>query len=172
MPLTHAESRVEVHAELLQSVGLRPGEWLHLASSVWERAESGGSRTYTALHVQVTRDELDLASEGTDQEISAIRVLSWGIECYSPQHAFPTATNVDDVIIAIGLCSRTLYADSPQAAREERVGLSLHDVALPPNTNVTVVSFDTEVALLKALAAYIQHSDADVLVGYNTCGSE
>ena len=48
--------------------------------------------------------------------------------------------------------------------------LSLHDVAVPPNTNVTVVSFDTEVALLKAFAAYVQHSDADVLVGYNTCG--
>ena len=93
-----------------------------------------------------------------------------GIECYSPQHAFPTATKVDDVIIAIGLCSRTLYADSPQAAREERVVLSLHDVAVPPNTNVTVVNFDTEVALLKAFAAYVQHSDADVLVGYNTCG--
>ena len=48
--------------------------------------------------------------------------------------------------------------------------LSLLDVAVPPNTNVTVVSFDTEVALLKAFAAYVQHSDADVLVGYNTCG--
>ena len=90
MPLTQTESRVEVHTELLRSVGLRPGEWLHLASSVWERAESGGSRTYTALHVQVTRDELDLASEGTDQKVSAIRVLSWGIECYSPQHASPS----------------------------------------------------------------------------------
>ena len=48
--------------------------------------------------------------------------------------------------------------------------LFLHDVAVPPNTNVTVVNFDTEVALLKSFAAYIQHSDADLCVGYNTCG--
>jgi hypothetical protein len=116
---------------------------------------------HTAFHVQVPRGELALASAEIDQKISAIRVLSWDIGCYSPQHAFPSATNVDDVIIAIGLCFRTLHADSPQAAWEDRVVPFLRDVAVPPNTNVTVVSFDTEVALLKAFDAYVQHSDAD-----------
>lgn len=170
MPLTDAEARVEVHLELMQTIGLRPGGWLHLTSSVWERAETGGCRTHTAFHLQVMRDELNVASVDMEQKISSIRVLSWDIECYSAQHAFPIATNTDDVVIAIGLCSRTLYVEDVKNAREERVVLCLKDVKVPLDTQIKIMSFDNEASLFGAFATYIQQSDADVLVGYNTCG--
>ena len=167
-PATDAESRVDVHSELLQSLGLRPGGWLHIPSSAWARAQRGGGRTATALHVQVSRDEIELARDPR-HKISAIRVLSWDIECYSKRHAFPMATNPDDAIIAIGMCSRTMYGDAAQAPFEERVVLCLHSVA-PAKPGLVITTFDSEIALLQAFADYIQKSDADVLVGYNTCG--
>lgn len=170
IPLTDAEARVEVHLELLQTMGLYPGGWLHLASSVWDRAASGGNKTHTAFHIQVMRDELSASSAETDRQLSAIRVLSWDLECYSAEHAFPIATNAKDAIITIGLCSRTIHATTPEAAREERVVYSLLDVTVPDDSRFIVRTFATEAELLTAFAIFLQESDADVLVGYNTCG--
>jgi DNA polymerase elongation subunit (family B) len=164
-----AEARVEVHSELLESLGLRPGAWLRLASSV--RIESGLERVFASLHAQVLRADITRGGLATDQDMAPVRVLSWDIECYSATHAFPLAENQDDCIIAIGVCTRTLYG---QQGDEDLLVITLKDVGAeavreePPALRFR--ECESEASVLRAFADAVVQSDADILVGYNTCG--
>ena len=162
-----AEARVEVHSELLEGLGLRPGGWLCLSSDV--QITRGEERVFTHLHAQAIRAQISCGSEACG--IAPVRVLSWDIECYSAAHAFPLPENPEDRIISIGACARTFYGERED---EDLLVITLKDVGAAAVEGepkaLRFVECADEAAVLKAFAEAIQQSDADVLVGYNTCG--
>lgn len=168
-----AETRVEVHSELLERLGLRPGGWLRLSDAAARRVRPANDRVFAQLHVQVLSAELSTGPEESDGQLAPVRVLSWDIECYSQTHAFPAAEVPEDRIIAIGVCCRTLYHPT-EAQCETLQVLSLGSISqepLPDEASGTeILAFESEGALLLGFARAVEKSDADILVGYNTCG--
>ena len=163
-----AETRVEVHAELLETINLRPGGWVALSQKVW-RMCMRPTTIHADLFVQVRTS--DLSSASAEESIAPLRALSWDIECYSPSHSFPQAENPEDRIIAIGLCSRTLYGEE---SHQEDTVLCLGNPEPPQQEKgelqPRVLGFPTEAALLIAFASCVVESKADFIIGYNTCG--
>lgn len=162
------EARVEVHSELLEALGLRPGGWLRISSSAWAAADPPRGFVFCDRMLQVRGAELSPAR--AIEEIAPVRLLSWDIECHSPSWGFPAPDKEEDRVIAIGVCCRTLYASD---AAESRVVIALGDVAIPDgggDEQLTVVTCATEQELFEQFAEAVAASDADVLVGYNTCG--
>ena len=164
-----AETSVEVHAELLERAGARPGGWLLASSEVWQRARSS-RRSVTAAHwtLQLTREELAAASARASDAAPgpcAVRVLSFDIECYSAAHAFPLAHQAEDPVIAVAAVAKTLFAED---ARERRTVVALAPLDVVPGAD-DVRAVASEAELLLAFARVVEESDADVVAGYNTC---
>lgn len=161
-PIT-AEKSVEVHTELLQKIKVKPGGWFRLKPNV-EILENSQGRVLCTLYAQVLTSDM-LQSDRTDA--APVRVLSYDIECFSESGAFPDASKPEDPIIAISLYEKTLFSDRP----DERVNVvylsDSHFELSSPNHKVHCYS--TESALLSSFAELLRHSDADVVVGYNTC---
>ena len=169
---TTAESNVEIHLQTLESLSLRPGSWLKLSEDASSRVAAGVSKLSAALHVQILQHEIMSSQETLDAQLAPLRVLSWDLECYSKEHVFPVATNPEDSIIAIGVCSRTLYADDENCSS---VVITLGDVSEhrgedDEDSQIQFLQCDSEVDVLRRFADCVVNSDADVLVGYNTCG--
>lgn len=165
-PVT-AEKNVEVHTELLLKVGVRPGGWLTLSPSAAATAAEAEGRTVCELCVQaLTTDLRPLQSE----RAAPIRILSYDIECYSESGSFPDASKLEDPIIAIGMYEKTLFSDTSSA--EKATVVYLGDVVLPAESLAAdhrVICYKTEAELLMGFARLFRASDADVVVGYNTC---
>ena len=165
------EARVEVHSELLETCGLRPGGWLRLSHHVWRTAAPPRGTVFCDMMVQVRSADLSTVSVET---IAPIRLLSWDLECYSPSWAFPSAEKTDNKVIAIGVCCRTLFAAE---ALESLEVFTLGDATpavgsanVPAAVPFRVVTCATELELFERFATAVAESNADVLVGYNTCG--
>ena len=173
-----AHRDLDLRTELLEAIGVRAGGWLRLPPELARRLRRGaagcalpGLRCGAALQVRTA----ELA--GTALELVAmapLRVLSFDIECISEDDAFPLAKLEGDAVICVGLYSKALGAP---AATADCTMLCLRDVDRAPfdedpdpaARRTVVKSFDDEAALLLAFAAELQASDADVVVGYNTC---
>ena len=70
----------------------------------------------------------------------------------------------DDVIIAIGLCIKTLYGEP----NSRNIVICLGEVRA--HDQHEFISCKDEATLLRTFADLIKSSDADVIVGYNTTG--
>jgi len=171
LPIT-AESNVEIHLQTLESLSLRPGSWLRLCEEASLRVAGEVPKLAAALHVQILQHEIVLSQENLEAQLAPIRVLSWDIECYSKEHAFPQATNTEDCIIAIGACSRTLYAEDEKS---ESIVITLGDVSDIPgedegDSKLNFIQCNREIDVLRRFADIVANSDADIIVGYNICG--
>jgi DNA polymerase elongation subunit (family B) len=161
------ESRVDVHAELLEQQRLRPGGWVELLPESWARARKPQRHIRAAWVLQVSAAELHPSSEQYDSRMAPLRVLSWDLECYSASRAFPQGVNPGDAIISIGMHSKTFFAN----AAERRVVLCLGSISADTSaSDLSLQSFPTEAELLRGFSREIEAADADFLVGYNICG--
>ena len=79
------------------------------------------------------------------------------------------AANVEDCIIAIGMCSETFYGTADDS---DPLVLCLHDVQTRTTSEVCprTLCFATEAELLCAFAHHVVLLEPDFIVGYNTCG--
>lgn len=157
-----AEGAMSVHGGVLEQAGVSPGSWLWVPEALVSRIVPPEHKTCTSLYLQVLCSEL-VASENPDG-IAPLRVLSFDIECYSATHAFPDAANPDDCIITIGCVSKVLYGSDSDV---ERVAFCLSPT--DGLADIDVRACNTEEELLAQFSAYVQQSDSDFLVGYNTC---
>ena len=161
-----AEKSTQVHTQICQAAGIKPGGWFRVGGPTWARARAprqaaGGVHCTWLLHLA----QAEICGPTPIEELPPLRVLSFDIECYSHDDAFPNADRPEDVITAIGLHVKTLYA-SDAAGAEKRTVLVLGDADTIANGEVK--SFASEAQLLLALPAEIAASDADFIVGYNT----
>lgn len=166
LPIT-AEKSVEVHNELLLKLRARPGGWITLNSRVVQNAKESMNRA--VCHLCIHALTKDIRAVGSGAEAAPIRVLSYDIECYSESKCFPDPLKIEDPIIAISLYEKTMFSEN---ADEKASVVYLGDAILPPESTVAnheVYSCKTEVDLLCRFAELFRLSDADVIVGYNTC---
>ena len=167
-----AHRALDVRTEVLEAIGVRAGGWLRLDSELVQRLRpAAGLCCGAALQVRTA----ELAGSALDLVAMApLRVLSFDIECVSEDDAFPLAEQRDDAVVCIGLYSKTLGAPASSA---ECTMLCLRDVDRTPfdedpdpeTRRAVVKCFEDEVGLLLAFATELRASDADVVVGYNTC---
>jgi DNA polymerase elongation subunit (family B) len=165
-PVT-AETNVEVHTELLLKLKIRPGGWLILSPSAAATAVESEGRTVCSICVQALT--ADLRPLQNNERMAPIRVLSYDIECYSESGAFPDASKMEDSIIAIGMYEKTLFS---QDSTEKATVVYLGDATLPTDSIAAghrVLCYQSESELLIAFGKLFRESDADVVVGYNTC---
>ena len=162
------ESRVEVYAEALESMRLKPGGWLHLSEKIVKRVAAPNKHQGPScdLVVQVLLNEV---SPSEAPGISAIRVLSWDIECYSATRGFPNAAELHDSIIAIGLSTSTFYSEDKNPVRKV-ILLGTAQRENVEDDNFEIVCCSDERGLLMRFMQEVTASDADMLVGYNTYG--
>lgn len=169
MPET-AENKVEVHAQTLETLNLRPGSWLQLSEDASGRVREAG-RVLCDLHVQILHNEIKPSCSNRDVQIAPLRVLSWDIEAYSPSYAFPEASNSEDCIIAIGVALRTFYHLAGECDSRYVVA-TLGDVdpeiGEAEEFPVDFIECSDECALIKKFMQIVAESNADVVVGYNT----
>ena len=169
-PFIDGESKVEVYAEVLEKLNLKPGGWLHMNPEVVRRITPPNATLgpFCDLVVQVRMDEL---KPYDTQSISAVRVLSWDIECFSTKGAFPNAHEKGDKIIAIGLSTSTFYSETPNHVRKV---ISLGCVEKPsmtdPSQDFEIIECSDEAAMFRRFVHEITQSNADVLVGFYTYG--
>jgi DNA polymerase elongation subunit (family B) len=166
-----AHRTLDLRTDVLRLLGVRAGGGLRLSEELCGRARRPQALSCDLL-LQARLEEL----AGGALELSTmapLRILSFDLECFSASGAFPLARRADDAIITVGLYRRTLGAPeqdgclmlclgdarSSSEAGEEDWGLAASEVR----------SFPTEAELLLAFAEELQRSDADVVVGYNTC---
>jgi len=166
-----AHRTLDLRTEVLRLAGLRAGGGLRLRPPLLQRLRAPKGLGCASV-LQVRWEEL----EATELSCMApLRVLSFDLECCSATDAFPLAHHADDCVITAGLYERTLgqpderctmlclgearEVDGTTGAREERRGMHPDEVR----------SFATEAELLLAFAEAVQASDADVVVGYNSC---
>ena len=166
-----AHRTLDLRTEVLRLAGLRAGGGLRLRPELLQRLKAPRGLSCASV-LQVRWEELEAAELRC---MAPLRVLSFDLECCSATDAFPLAHHADDCIITAGLYVRTLgqpderctmlclgdaqEADGAGSAREERRGMHPDEVRC----------FATEAELLLAFAETLQASDADVVVGYNSC---
>ena len=166
-----AHRPLDVRTETLEAVGVRAGGWLRLSPKLAAQAQRDVPCLACGAVLQVRTQ--DLVGCGADEVCMApLRVLSFDIECLSAQGGFPDAGLKDDAVICVGLYQKVLGAPASSASCTMLV---LGDVdracfdADPEAASTFVQSFDSEAALLAAFCHALRASDADVVVGYNTC---
>ena len=103
-------------------------------------------------------------------DILPIKVSSFDIECTSGDGSFPMAVRPSDKIIQIGMTTRLF--GSPKCY-ERYIGClkkcsPIENVS--ENEKIIVESFATERDLLIGWARYVQHTNPDILIGYNVFG--
>ena len=76
-----AESRVEVHSELLEVLGLRPGGWVRVVEAAASRVHPENDRIFASQTIQLLQGELQPAGPHLDTVMAPLKVLSWDIEC-------------------------------------------------------------------------------------------
>ena len=169
---TTAEKSTPVHTQTCQKMGIKPGGWFSIGSDIWRTArrprDSGGVAVHCTWLLHLA--ETEVRGSAAIEQLPPLRVLSYDIECYSHDDAFPDADRPEDTIITIGVHVKTLYANTVatgvEDAPEQRLALVL-GAAVAPIDNGEVRCFATEAELLLAFADAVAHSDADFLVGYN-----
>ena len=173
---TTAEQNVEIHAALLEETGLSPGGWVCLGENLARRARLSW-KVSSSLCVQLSRSELS-SCRGVDATCaprSRVRVLSFDIECYSRSHQFPCPEKPEDQVITIGLVTRSLPRSKDESDRRLALVLDPDSSAERASARDLATSaeqlrfFRSELDLLQGLSSEVDASDADVIVGYNTC---
>ena len=96
--------------------------------------------------------------------VPPIVLASWDIETYSASGAFPKATNIEDVICAIGTTFQRVGDDAPCARHAVVLG------GCDPIDGVDVVRCETEAEVISSWMDAIKQHGADVLVAWNSFG--
>ena len=113
-----------------------------------------------------TRCDLNIVTEKftpltTRDEIAPLKIMSFDIECYSSTGAFPSPTNLNDVVFQIGMTTGAFGSAAPL----ERKCLCLKQTDGPD-----CESFATERELLERFGEYLAATDPDIVTGWNIFG--
>jgi len=113
-----------------------------------------------------TRCDLNIVTEkfvpvADRDEIAPLKIMSFDIECYSSTGAFPSPTNLNDVVFQIGMTTGSFGSDAPL----ERKCLCLKQTDGPD-----CESFSTERELLERFGEYLAATDPDIITGWNIFG--
>ena len=166
-----AHRYLDVRTEVMEATGIKAGGWFRLNPALAGalQKEVMGISCSAVIQVRVS----DLARSAIEKvSLAPLRVLSFDIECISEEDGFPSASQKEDTVICIGMYLKTL-GDPPASA--DCTMLCLKDVdreqfdADPELESTKVESFESESALLQGFCRVLRESDADVVVGYNTC---
>lgn len=165
-----AHLKLDVRTEVLQTIGVRAGGWLRLPSELHAKVLRGSD--VSLLHcggvLQVKMAELAGTALPDKVAMAPLRVLSFDIECVSHTDSFPNPEQPEDRVICIGLYCKVLGA--PESSSTCTM-LCLGETAeLPADVaaNTRVLSYKSEVELLKAFKLELCRLDVDVVAGYNT----
>lgn len=166
-----AHRTLDLRTELLRLVGARAGGGLTLTEDACARLRHS-SALHCDLEVQLRFSELRPVEL---RAMAPLKVLSFDLECCSASDAFPLASRADDRIITAGLYLRTFGGGQDRCTM-----LCLGDVRRPEESEggergvegmqaSELLCFASEAELLLGFAKAVRESDADLVVGYNSC---
>ena len=115
-----------------------------------------------------TRCDLNIMTEkfkplADRDEIAPLKIMSFDIECYSSTGAFPSPTNLNDVVFQIGMMTR-------EFGRAESSTLTRKCLCLKQTDGPDCESFATERELLERFGEYLAVTDPDIITGWNIFG--
>jgi DNA polymerase elongation subunit (family B) len=113
-----------------------------------------------------TRCDLNIVTEKFTplpdrDEIAPLKIMSFDIECYSSTGAFPSPSNLNDVVFQIGMTTREFGRDSPPARK---------CLCLKQTDGPDCESFTSEHDLIERFSEYLAQVDPDIITGWNIFG--
>ena len=146
------ESNIDPVLRFMHVTGIKSTGWFEVTG-----AEPDFS---TTCDINLWAPSIDMLKPLDRDDMAPLRIMSFDIECYSHDGAFPSASHPDDVVFQIGMTTRNFGQ-----TETIRKCLCLKQTDAPDCD-----SFETERELLQAFEKYLIEIDPDIITGWNIFG--
>ena len=157
------ESNVLYPLRFMIDTDIVGGNWIEFPAGTYALAGAAGQRRSTCQYeADVHYSSITShPSEGEFMQLAPLRVLSIDIECQGRKGHFPAAE--EDPVIQIASMLTV------QGEKKPRVK-NIHTLkSCASIVGAEVMSFERETDLLRSWANLLNVTDADIIIGYNTC---
>ena len=153
------EGKIDPYVRCIHEMDVSSTGWIVVDADKYQYVAAPNSAT-TKHFVTVNSSEIK-PYIGPIRPLSQIVVMSYDIECTSPDGSFPQATRLSDKIISIG--STFSYYNSKEIFKKHVISLGTCD----PIDGVEVEEYETEREVLLAWKNLVIREDPDIITGYN-----